>query len=131
VPEGFNFYSQVRFENGEAIAHYSDGVDVPEPLEGIAYQWEAGYPLANDENSTCVVIKRGKMRNVPCEGYFNGTDDALVHLGYICEARILETIPDKDDGTVETCHMPFKYKGITYDHCASPDVDPKIIREGE
>ena len=91
-----------------------------QPLDKVFYQdevealWKDGQPdLANE----CVGIQEDKLITYPCNDttYFNdGRDPTKPGLGYICEAKTIETLGE----TRESCHFPFVYKGKVYDSCA-------------
>ena len=51
--------------------------------------------------------------------------DSIPHLGYVCEARVIETI--RDEEKVESCRFPFVYNGTTHFSCVvNPEVYPEI-----
>ena len=57
---------------GEAVAYYPDGAKVPENLIGRAFVWDTLFP-ENNADKTCVALIEGKLRNVVCNSYEEGT----------------------------------------------------------
>jgi len=118
---------KLRFEtDGTTTTLFADGTEVPENMESghdsswnAPVNWAANFPETNDDRKTCVAFYRLAMVNIPCDGFYNGTDDNDTHLGYICETRVLSTHPDKGTAKgVQTCAVPFTYDGVQYDGCA-------------
>ena len=83
-------------------------------------------PLDDAPAHNCVGLigttSDGRFTLIPCEeeGYYNfgldlsdPTNLLKPGLGYICEAKIIPTIP-----TGKICHFPFKYNGQQYDSCS-------------
>lgn len=108
---------EIRFENGNAVPYYPDGTRMPENLLDLSWftvNWDD-----SDENKKCVAFRGGDLVNVECDGYFDGSDDTLPHLGFICEARLLQTLAEEDP---ESCHLPFVHNGQRFDSCATNDT---------
>lgn len=112
----------MRFENDEAILHYPSGEDVAEnALNFDLLKWKSGFPEIDNPLKKCVF--RGasmEIVNGLCDGYFNGSDATLNYLGYVCEARFVETYGGQD---LRTCMIPFDYNGKTFDKCAPHNTD--------
>ena len=75
-----------------------------------------GHPKKDDTFLRCTVISGQKLKSAKCENYPTKPDVKGKRLGYICEARPMDTL----DGT-RSCHFPFKHQGNTHYACAAPD----------
>ncbi len=89
----------------------SDGTYVTPEIQSFL-DWSTGRGVTPTEMNKCVAFQAGKLHPVACDGY---SDGAATPLGYICEARAVETTDRKN-----TCVFPFEYMGKTYDGCAQP-----------
>ncbi len=91
--------------------------------------WKAGYPETDDTDKKCVY--RGasmEIFNAACDGFYDGAVAGEPYLGYLCEARVMETWGDVDDGVpITTCVLPFVYDGVTYDACAPANTDTSNV----
>ena len=66
-----------------------------------------GHPKKDAENLRCTVISGQKLKSAKCENYPTAESDVSgKRLGYICEARPMETV----DGR-RSCHFPFRHQG--------------------
>ncbi|TRY78483.1 hypothetical protein TCAL_13095 [Tigriopus californicus] len=106
----------VHFESGLVKLYYSDGTMVPFKVQESMMEWDDSFP-EEDATKACVAIMTvtGKLRNVPCQGYFNGTNEGHGKLGYICEARPIETL---EADPIQVCHLPFIYNSTRHVGCA-------------
>ncbi|TRY78182.1 hypothetical protein TCAL_06225 [Tigriopus californicus] len=106
----------VHFESGHVKLYYSDGTMVPFKVQESMMEWDDRFP-EEDTTKACVAIMTvtGKLRNVPCQGYFNGTNEGHGKLGYICEARPIETL---EADPIQVCHLPFIYNSTRHVGCA-------------
>lgn len=102
---------------------YPDGAKVPENLASLP--WFPSTWITDDASLSCVAFHQGGLINVPCDGYFNGSgSQSQSHLGYICEARILEGIKAK---AKVACHTPFLAGGQMHYSCVQethPEPEP-------
>lgn len=63
----------VKFQDGAAVPRfYPSGPDMPQNTRWLL-NWEDGYPEI-DPDKTCVAYVGGKLRNVPCDGYYDGRE---------------------------------------------------------
>ena len=105
---------------------FSDGTEVSEVFYEENLKDKFQPPLDDAPANNCVGLigttSDAKFTLIPCEeeGYYNfGLDlsdpNNLLKpgLGYICEAKIIPTIP-----TGKICHFPFKYNGQLHDSCS-------------
>ena len=83
---------------------------------------------AADQNADfhCVGYRQLQLVTYPCSDptYFTNKEEKDTNkpaLGYICEAKLLET-----PGS-QSCSIPFKHEGITYDSCSFKDIDTPTI----
>ena len=104
---------EIKFLDGQPVVYYPDGTKVPDNLHGSALVWHLGHPVTLTDHK-CVGYRGGKLASMPCEGYHDGVDNSKKYLGYICEARPIETL--KDD-VPKACHFPFVYNSVTHVNC--------------
>ena len=70
------------------------------------------------DNLRCTVISKQKLNLTKCENYPTSTGKRL---GYICEARPMDTVDGKT-----SCHFPFKHEGVTHDSCVPPESEQAV-----
>ena len=75
------------------------------------------------DNLRCTVISQQKLKSAKCESYPTSSESHVTEkrLGYICEARPMDTVDGKG-----SCHFPFKHEGVTHDSCVPPESEQAV-----